>query len=221
MSNELLLLLSAIIDLTIVFVASRLGSKWLFATIVINLLLISIFGVKLIEVFGLVTNAGNVFYAAVFFATQLLIEGKKDSEAVQTIPLGVIGVAFFTSMAFVASTFSSFTPQDTVTQAINMLFPLSLRVVIASSISYLFAQYFTISLYRRLYKRYAGKKLWLRSLVANVLGQLFDSCLFFTIAFATLPIHSLVQAILAGWVIKTAVSLLGTPYLYIEKKLAR
>ncbi|HEY4522349.1 MAG TPA: hypothetical protein VJH91_01785 [Candidatus Paceibacterota bacterium] len=71
--NETVLIVTALLDLGIVLVAYMLGREWLYVTIVVNLLLISILGAKLVSVFGFSTNSGNVFYAAVFFATVSLL----------------------------------------------------------------------------------------------------------------------------------------------------
>ena len=61
-----------------------------------------------------------------------------------------------------------------------------------------------------------------RSNGANVLSQLVDSMIFFSIAFFDLPSGQLlIQAIIAGWPVKTAVVAAGTPLLYINAFLDR
>ena len=216
MSNELLLLVSALTDICFVFIAARLGTKWIFGTIAVNLILISIFGAKLISIFGLITNAGNVFYACVFLATHFLLERRSQKQSMETIWFGSGFVIFFIILSQCAVHFVSTSPDAAVNNAIQSLFVLSPRIAIASLLAYIFAQYVNIVVYEWIKKRTSGNFLWLRSLVANMLGQLVDSCLFFTIAFLDLPGASLLQAIFAGWLIKTVVVLLGTPFLYID-----
>ncbi len=212
MTNELLLVISAVIDLTAVFFAAKLGRRWLFATIAANLILITVFGSKLISVGSMTTNAGNVFYACVFFATHLLLEQKHNKKAYQTIWFGISFVLFFTIMARIVVLMTSATPLDPVSEHIAFLFPLGVRVMVASLVSYSFAQSINIFLYQ-----FAGQKIlnraWFKSLTATIFAQLFDSALFFSIAFPDLSAHSLISAIVAGWIIKVCVGILGIPYL--------
>ncbi len=221
MTNISLLFIAAVIDLTVVFIAYRSGTKWLYATIIINLLLVSVFGTKLISVFGFITNAANVFYACSFFAVHLLLENKKDKEAVGTIWFGVAFIVFFLAMALLIIRLSSFSSTDPVSGALAFLFPLSVRIIMASLIAYVFSQYLNIKIYRYLSKKYNGKHLWFRSGLANIIAQLLDSSLFFTIAFIDLPVDSLMQAIFVSLIIKSLVVSMGTPYLYMSRGLQK
>ncbi len=221
MSTEQLLLLSALVDLCFVFVAARAGEKWLFGTIAVNLILISIFGAKLIEIFGIVTNVGNIFYACVFFATHLLLERQSKEEALRTIWFGSAFVVFFLSMSALAVSVMSYAPNDSVQTALQNIFAFSPRVVLASLLAYIFAQYVNIRVYAWLQKKTNRSMLWFRSNVANILSQGVDSSIFFTIAFLDLPGVALLQAIAAGWAIKVAVVGLGTPLLYVDQFLSK
>src|ERR1043166_6351775 len=98
MSNEWLLVGCAVADLLFIYAALRLGREWLLCSITANLALIVVFGAKLIEIFGLVTNVGNVFYACVFLATHLLLERYGRYEGMKALWLGAGVVAFFTMM---------------------------------------------------------------------------------------------------------------------------
>ncbi len=221
MSNELLFLLAALVDIVVVFIAARLGREWLLGTILVNLLLIGTFGTKLISIFGLVTNVGNVFYACVFLATHFFIERYGKDAAWQTVWFGVGLVLFFTVMAQFAVNYQGLGLSDAANTASATLFPFSSRVIFASMLAYVFAQYVNISLYVWIRERAHGKFLWLRSSAANITSQLVDSSLFFTIAFLNLPGPMLVQAILTGWLLKSLVGLAGTPFLYLNGYLER
>ena len=215
MSNEALFVLSALIDILFILVAARRGTTWLYGTIILNLVLVTIFGAKLITVFGLATNAGNVFYACVFLATHFILERHGRQEGVKTVLFGVGLMVLFTLMAQLATAFSESVPGDVAV----MSFPL--RITFASILAYVFAQRINIAVYDWLKRRTHGKLLWLRSNGANIVGQLADSLLFFSIAFLDLPGSVLVQAILAGWLLKSLVVLAGTPFLYLDTYLAR
>lgn len=221
MSNESLFIISALADILFVLFAARRKIDWLFGTIVVNLILIGIFGTKLITVFGLTTNAGNVFYACVFLATHFLLERHGKQVGLKTIWYGVSFIFFFAVMSQFATRFVGISVTDTANNAILTLFSFSLRITFASVLAYVFAQYVNISIYEWLKGRTQGKFLWLRSNGANIVGQLVDSLLFFTIAFFDLPGPLLVQTILVGWLVKTLVVSMGTPFLYLDAYLER
>jgi uncharacterized integral membrane protein (TIGR00697 family) len=216
MSNELLIIVTALVNIFGVFLASRLGTRYLFAIIAIDLILISTFGSKLIELFGLVTNAGNVFYACIFLATHFILEQKGTSYTRQTIWFGIGCTALFIVLSQLAVGLSSFDPQDPIASSMRTLFSFSLRIALASLLAYAFSQYVNIALYAWLKAKTQGAYVWLRSNVANICAQLVDSTLFFTIAFLDLPAPALLQAIFAGWLIKVLVVGIGTPLLYLD-----
>ena len=221
MSNESLFVISALINIVFILFASRRSIDWLLGTIAVNLILIGIFGAKLITVFGLTTNAGNVFYGCVFLATHFILERRGKKVDLKTIWYGVVFVLFFTLMSQFAAEFSGLALSESANSAILTLFSFSLRITFASILAYVFAQYVNVFIYEWLKMRTSGKFLWLRSNGANVVAQLVDSLLFFTIAFFDLPGSLLVQAILAGWFVKTLVVAMGTPFLYIDAYLER
>jgi uncharacterized integral membrane protein (TIGR00697 family) len=208
MSNELLFLVSALIDICAIFLAARKGSDWLLGSIIANLILVGIFGAKLIIIFGFVTNAGNVFYACVFLATHFLLEwyGKKLAE--KTVIYGSIFIVFFLIMSQLAVQFKGIGSSESVNNAIYTLFAFSPRIFFASIMAYIFAQNINIFLYEWLKKQTKGKSLWLRSNAANIFGQLADSLIFFSIAFFDSPGLLLVSAIIAGWLVKVLVGLI-------------
>lgn len=220
--NELLLLSIAILDLGLVLLMHRLGKKWLYSSIVVNLILISVFGAKLISIFGLVTNSGNVFYAAVFFATYLLIEHHGLSSGVNVVWLGVLSTTFF----MVMSQFAAFTvgvgETAEINGAIHTLFTLAPRVALASLVAYVAAQSLNSLLYGGFKKRNGKDRLWLRALASSSVAQLLDSILFFSIAFlGIVPLAVMVQAMIIGYVVKVLVGAMSIPLLYLSYQIKR
>ncbi|OGE32215.1 hypothetical protein A3C59_04225 [Candidatus Daviesbacteria bacterium RIFCSPHIGHO2_02_FULL_36_13] len=216
MTNELIFFMIALIDFTFIQVVFRFGKPYVFAVIILNILLISVFGAKLIEIFGFTTNIGNVFYAAVFFAAQLLVEGYGKKEAYNTIWLGVVSVVFFILMAqFVIFTIGI--PETrVVNSAIDDLFQAAPRVAIASIFAYIISQAVNISLFSYLKAKTGGKYLYLRVNLTNIVGQAIDSLIFFSIAFfGVIPFPTLVQVMLIGYGLKVFAGALSTPFFYL------
>lgn len=219
MNSEVLFVTSALIDITVIYITARLCPQRLFGTIVLNLIFISIFGAKMVTVFGLTTNVGNVFYACVFLATHFILQRQSKKETYQVIWVGVFSLIFFIGLSQIAVMFPDAGMSTVFNQSLEKVFSLSLRVTFASLLAYIFAQYINISIFEWIRTKTKGKHLWLESNGANIVAQLVDSCIFFSVAFIDLPGVQLLQAIYAGWLIKTIVVALGTPLLYLNSHL--
>lgn len=61
-----------------------------------------------------------------------------------------------------------------------------------------------------------GRHLWMRIIGSTIVGQLVNTSIFYVVAlYGVLPNNVLMEAILAGWLIKTAVEVLFTPVTYL------
>lgn len=221
LSNETLLILTALLNIIFIFSVARLKVEWLFASVIVNLILVSVFGIKLVTLFGVTTNIGNIFYACVFLATYFILEKNGKSDGLKTIWFGSICMLLFITMSQLVVLFAGVSTSDVVSSAIINLFSFSTRITCASLLAFIFAQYVNISIYEWIKLRRHGKSLWIRSNVSNIIAQLFDSLLFFSIAFPDLSWPVLIQAIFGGWIIKILIVSLGTPFLYLHAYLER
>ncbi|MBI2056052.1 MAG: queuosine precursor transporter [Candidatus Sungbacteria bacterium] len=216
MTNEIIFFVTAIIDLVAVLCLLRMfGKAGPILAIAINIILISTFGAKLISLFGFVTNVGNVFYATVFAATMLLTEHYGKGVAYKSIWISFAGLILFIFMGQL--TIRAIGVPDTlnVDIAMNTLFHVAFRVALASASAYILSQHLAISIFSRLFEYYHGGKLWLRVIVSASFGQLLDSIVFFSIAFAgELGGITLIQVIFVGMGAKIIVALISIPFIY-------
>ncbi len=220
--NEALLIASAVLDIGIVFLAYRMGKEWLYTTIVINLLLIALFGAKLIAIFGFATNIGNVFYASVFFATYLLLEHGKREDGERAIWIGVAAVAFFFVLMKGALYLTSIPETAEVSALMDQVLALAPRVAIASVAAYIVAQYANVTLYTAWYEPDGGVHWWLRAMSVMMAAQLIDSLIFFTVAFVgKVPTDVVLQSIIVGYVIKILIGAVSTPLIYESHRMRR
>jgi queuosine precursor transporter len=217
MSNELLLIILALIDILFVFIVARTAQGWLMGTIVANLVMGSIFGAKLIMAFGLTANVGNIFYACVFLATYFILEKQGRSAGMKTVWFGIVWLLVFTVLTQIAALLAGSTLNGSVNTAITTLFSSSLRITIASITAYAFAQSINIHIYEWIKAKTKGKVLWLQSMGATILSQLVDSMLFFSIAFFSASGFVLLDAIISGWAVKALVVVLAIPFLYLDR----
>jgi uncharacterized integral membrane protein (TIGR00697 family) len=219
--NESLLVMSIVLDLLIVFAAFLCGRPWLEACIIVNLLLISLLGQKIVPMWGFATNVGNVFYASVFFAVYLILENGTSEEARR-----VIWIATFSIIAFIAlmqlALLTSSTPETSdVSGMMNTLFALAPRTALASVLAFIISQYLNLFLYTHWSESIAGVHWWLRIACIIALAQFVDSAIFFSLAFQGVVEHSIViESLIGGYVIKVAIGLLSIPLLFVSHRFA-
>src|SRR3989344_2687332 len=147
MINEILFVITAIGVFSFVFCCFRLGRRWLYASIVVNLIAISVFGAEVVSIFGKVTNVGNIFYAAVFFAGQLLVEHYGKKEGKKRIWLGFSCVLFLILVGQIVVRYIPVAESIEISQSIKSLFVFAPRIALASLLAYLCSQSLNIYVY--------------------------------------------------------------------------
>ena len=216
-SNELLLVLTAALSTGAVLTAWKLNRERIYSVILIFLILITIGGAKIIELFGHVTNTGNVFYAAAFLSTYFLIERYGKREGVRSIWVGVLGVGIFSVLLQIVISYVGSADTATLNDQLAAALAPAPRLAFASLAAYALSQTLNVYLYIYLKKRFNGKRLWLRANICNVLAQILDSCIFFGVAFGGVvaPAH-IGDILLTGLIIKVTYMAIASPLLYLN-----
>src|SRR3989344_9006595 len=160
MNNEILFIITATSTFSFVFYSFFWGRRWLYAAITINLIAITIFGAELVSIFGRVTNVGNIFYAAVFFAGQLLVEHYGKDEGKKSIWLGFSSVLSLIIMGQVMLQYLPHPESLKVAEALGAVFTFAPRIALASLLAYLCSQSLNIYIYSYL-SHIKEKKIWL------------------------------------------------------------
>lgn len=221
-NNELVFLLHLLVCGGLLLVAARAGRTWLTTAVIVCALLMNVVVMKQVTVFGLAVTGGNVLYATLFLANDILNEhyGKKAARAAVYVgfaaSLAVVVVMQF-ELQYVPNQF------DDAQSHLAYFFSGSAypRIVAASMASYLLSQLLNTQVYhfiRRLTG--AGRLLWLRSNASTWISQAIDT-VFFTTAGLTGP-NSVISswaewrdAVLFAYLIKIAVAIGDTPFLYL------
>jgi hypothetical protein len=218
--NEILWLVFAVMDLCLVLAVYRLfGRTGLFALIVFNLLLCNIQVMKTIELFGLTTTLGNILYASVFLATDMISEfyGKKDAK--KAVMLGFVTLLMMVGYMQLALLFQP-AADDFAQPHLAALFGFMPRIALGSLAAYLVSQMHDIWIFHIIKERTGGKHLWLRNNLSTMSSQLLDSLVFCSIAFLGLfPMNVWWEIVISTYVIKLAVAALDTPFMYLARRL--
>ncbi|KAB1440891.1 queuosine precursor transporter [Pseudodesulfovibrio senegalensis] len=218
--NEILWLVFAVMDLCLVLAVYRLfGRTGLFALIVFNLLLCNIQVMKTVELFGLTTTLGNILYASVFLATDMISEfyGKKDAK--KAVMLGFVTLLMMVGYMQLALLFQP-AADDFAQPHLAALFGFMPRIALGSLAAYLVSQMHDIWIFHIIKERTGGKHLWLRNNLSTMSSQLLDSLVFCSIAFLGLfPMNVWWEIVISTYVIKLAVAALDTPFMYLARRL--
>ena len=213
----MLLVLTGFASIALVLMAWRLDRERLYSAIVIFLILISLAGGKVIEIFGHETNTGNIFYASVFLATYFLIERYGRREGIRSIGIGILGVVFFSAFLLLTVMYVGSPSTAALNEAMATAFaPLS-RLAIASLLGYAISQTFNVYFYLYLKERMGRGRLWLRANICNIAAQALDSVIFFTVAFwGVVAPANILDILLTGFAVKVVFMMLASPLLYLN-----
>ena len=221
MSNTILYLLWIIIDLAFLLIAFYFwGKAGIIAIISSNIVLMNIFVLKGMVLFGLPATGGNVLYASIFLATDILEEyfGKKEARK-------AVFIGFYVSIVFlVATTFILlFKPAewDLYHQAMKRLFTPAWRIIGASMLAYLISQNLDVTTYGWL-RKIAPRHLWLRNNGSTWTSQIVDTIVFCLVAFAGVYSAKILSGIIIStYLLKLLVAIIDTPFIYLSKLLVR
>jgi hypothetical protein len=179
---------------------------------------------KLITVAGLTVPAAVLLFPLSYILGDVLTEVYGYAVARKTIWIGfacnivVVAVTWATivvppSPVWSLSGFGTAAGAQSAYAAVLGFAP---RIVLASLTAYLVGEFLNAAVLSRLKLATAGRHLWIRTIGSTLVGQLADSALFITIAFAgAVPPGVLGGIILAQWLVKCGIEALATPATYL------
>ncbi len=180
----------------------------------------NIIAVKLISVGNIVAPAGVIVYSITFLITDFISEIYGKDVAKKAVITGFVAnvIAVFSIVIAVQWTPAPFLSEDFV-KAFNTVFSYTPRIVAASFTAFIVSQTHDVYAYHFLRKLSKGKYLWLRNNGSTIVSQFIDTAIFITIAFyGVAPIFKL---IIGQYLLKVAIALLDTPFLYISVRAFR
>ena len=207
-----------LIDLSMAILMYRLwGKEGLYATIVASILFANIFVLKTVEIFTLVTTLGNILYASIFFATDVLSEIYGKKAARKAIWIGFFSMIMVTIWGQLSIRFIPHA-SDFAQGALMTIFGLMPRIATGSLIAYLLSQHFGVTAFHWLKEKTNGKYLWLRNCASTMMSQAIDTIVFATIGLLGLfPFEIWLQILLTTYLMKFIVAVFDTPFIYWVK----
>ena len=162
-----------------------------------------------------IVSAGILPYPLTFLVTDLISELYGQRKANLVVFSGFIASLFVLLFLWLGGQFSSI-PESLVSDEIyNSVFQNAWRLIAASMIAYLFAQFIDVRIFHFWKKLTDGKHLWLRNNGSTIASQLVDTTLVICILFIGVWNTDQIQsAIIDGWIFKMLMALLDTPIIY-------
>ncbi|MFZ3579348.1 queuosine precursor transporter [Virgibacillus sp. DJP39] len=219
MSNELIWILFAIVNFSLLLVFYRLfGKMGLFVWIGMATVVANIQVLKTVELFGLTATLGNIIYGTAYLATDILNEKYSKDDAKKAVWLGFSTLIAMTVMMQIALVFEP-GQSDFAQGSLETLFGLIPQIALGSMAAYIVSQYFDVWIYDKVRKLFPSTKyLWLRNNSSTMLSQLLDTIVFCGIAFyGQYPFDIWLEIFFTTYVIKFIVALIDTPFMYAAK----
>lgn len=223
MSNELIWILFALINFSLLLIFYRLfGKMGLFVWIGMATVIANIQVLKTVELFGLTATLGNIIYGTAYLATDILNEKHSKDDAKKAVWLGFSSLLAMTIMMQIALQFQP-GESDFAQGALETLFGLIPQIALGSMAAYIISQYFDVWIYDKIRKLLPQTKyLWIRNNVGTMLSQLLDTIVFCSIAFyGQYPFEVWLEIFITTYVIKFVVAIIDTPFMYIAKFMHR
>ena len=162
-----------------------------------------------------IVSAGILPYPLTFLVTDLISELYGQKKANLVVLSGFIASMFVLLFLWLGGQFNAI-PDSLVSDEIyNSVFRNAWRIIAASMIAYLFAQFIDVRIFHFWKKLTNGKHLWLRNNASTFASQLFDTILVICILFVGVwNTEQIISAIIDGWLFKMLMALIDTPIIY-------
>lgn len=208
-------------DLSLLLICFTIwGKAGVVGVIASNVVIMNIFVLKGIELFGLSATGGNVLYASIFLGTDIINEYYGPREARKAVFIGFyVSIFFYIATRFIL--LFSPAPWDLYHQPMEKLFTPIWRITLASMLAYIISQNCDVLAYSWL-KRRLPRQLWVRNNASTWTSQIADSAIFCTAAFAgTYETTVVIGIILSTYLLKVIVAALDTPFIYLTRVMVR
>ena len=219
MNNVLLIFLNIIVTFSLVIIVEKIFKKeGLYVWTAIALIMANILECKTIGLLGFTSTTGNVLFASVFLATDIMSEKYGKEYSKRAIGLAVFAMISFTVIMQIGLLFKP-DSTDFSHDAMNTLFSLNLRITLSSLVMFYISNNVDIFLFDKIKKKIPDK-LWLRNNVATITSNVLENYFFIFFAFVGIyDFPTMINIATTISVVEIVIAIFDTPFLYLSKKL--
>lgn len=180
----------------------------------------------LFKIFGFQLSASLAIFVVplIFTINDMITEvfGKERARSVIRSGLIVIFLILVSSVSFtLLPPTQRFAPFES---AFDVIFSKSARIAFASLTAFAIAEFLDVYVFYRIRQAFGQKALWFRTNASNFISQFVDTIIFMTLAFYAFDktfldnFTFLSGLIIPWWLIKSSMSVIETPFVYIGVK---
>ena len=163
-----------------------------------------------------IVSAGILPYPITFLVTDILSEIYGRKKASMVVFSGFIASILVLFFLWLGSSFDALPDSPIDNSTYNLVFQNASRVIFASMIAYLFAQFIDVRMFHFWKNLTGGRHLWLRNNFSTIGSQLVDTILVVSILFVGVwEPNQIFRAIIDGWFFKILVAFVDTPLFYL------
>ena len=162
-----------------------------------------------------IVSAGILPYPLSFLVTDLISELYGQKKANLVVFSGFIASIFVLFFLWLGGQFSSIPSSVVGDSTYDLVFQNAWRIIAASMVAYLFAQFIDVKIFHFWKKLTNGKHLWLRNNGSTIVSQLVDTALVVSILFVgDWDSNQIISAVIDGWLFKMLMAFIDTPIIY-------
>ena len=162
-----------------------------------------------------IVSAGILPYPLTFLVTDLISELYGQKKANLVVLSGFVASMFVLFFLWLGSQFNAIPGSIVGDDIYNIVFQNAWRIIAASMVAYLFAQFIDVKIFHFWKKLTNGKHLWLRNNGSTIASQLVDTTLVVSILFVGIwDSDQIISAVIDGWLFKMLMAFIDTPIIY-------
>ncbi|MDD1651894.1 MAG: queuosine precursor transporter [Methanomicrobiales archaeon] len=190
----------------------------LVALFVASVIAANLMGNKIAD-FGFFDAAVGILVFPLSYLALDVIQEVEGRETARRIVLATMAVlAYVLLVTFIATQLPSAT-RDFYPEEYNLIFGISVRVMVASLTAFLVAELLDIEVFRTLKEWTHRRMLWLRATGSTIVSQFIDTTVFMFLAFyGVTPKFTaayIFTLVIPYWLLKCTVAIFGTPFVYL------
>ncbi|MDT4761758.1 queuosine precursor transporter [Sphaerochaeta sp. PS] len=203
--------------------SSNLDRKemFLFALYITSMVLVNTIGSKIITLLGVRVSVGIFFMPVLFLVTDIVGEVKGHRDATLFVNMSIAMLVILFVMTGISVKIPP-NPTWDMQEQYQQIFGMSMRMSLASLISFSVSQNIDIQIFMLFRKINQGKHLWIRNNISTMVSQFIDTVIFMFIAFYHLTpkftVAYVFTLIIPYWIFKVVFALIDTPFCYLGVK---
>ncbi len=230
MSNLSIFLIFALINFGLIAIGFRFfGKRGIIGYIILSVIAANLQVNKgVIFNFGffeLEATLGNVMFAGIFLATDLLNEKYGMKEAKNAVNISIFANLSFILIMFISTLFKGLEYSTDFNNALELFFSINggtFKAVLVGNCVYFISQSVDVYVYAKIKNWNSSKKtLWIRNNGSTFISQMIDTLLV-TFGFALVgifPLDIVGSIIITTLVVKYIAAIIDTPFLYLMSRL--